>query len=242
MSEKTAVARLRREYLGIQSQKIPHVVARPTENDLLVWHYVLHDLAAETPYAGGVYWGKVIFPKEYPLKPPSIKMLTPSGRFATDTRLCLSMSDFHPETWNPAWRMESILVGLVSFMLDPAEPPTTGGVSASADTRRHFAKASFDFNRGHTEFRELFPEFCDESKRNSSGAFCLEKPSNVAVDRRGDGAVPGDQANGTAAERKIETRQGNGEQGGFSPLWLLSVVVLLVACVSFMARPGNERT
>ena len=26
-------------------------------------------------------------------------MLTPSGRFETGTRLCLSMSDFHPETW-----------------------------------------------------------------------------------------------------------------------------------------------
>lgn len=33
---------------------------------------------------------------EYPFKPPAIMMLTPSGRFATGTRLCLSMSDFHP--------------------------------------------------------------------------------------------------------------------------------------------------
>ena len=30
-------------------------------------------------------------------------MLTPNGRFKTGIRLCLSMSDYHPETWNPLW-------------------------------------------------------------------------------------------------------------------------------------------
>jgi len=49
-----------------------------------------------TPYEGGVYHGKLLFPKEYPLKPPGVMMLTPSGRFQPNRRLCLSMSDFHP--------------------------------------------------------------------------------------------------------------------------------------------------
>ena len=33
--------------------------------------------------------GKVVFPSQYPYKPPSILMLTPNGRFATNTKLCL---------------------------------------------------------------------------------------------------------------------------------------------------------
>lgn len=33
---------------------------------------------------------------QYPYKPPSIQMFTPSGRFQTNTKLCLSMTDFHP--------------------------------------------------------------------------------------------------------------------------------------------------
>jgi ubiquitin-protein ligase len=60
-----------------------------------------HTGAKGSPYEGGYYHGKLKFPPEYPLKPPSILMLTPSGRFKPNTRLCLSMSDFHPETWNP---------------------------------------------------------------------------------------------------------------------------------------------
>ena len=114
MSEKIALSRLRREHKSILQEAIPNVVARPLENNLLVWHFVLHNLPPETPYAGGVYWGKLVFPQEYPLKPPSIFMMTPSGRFEVNTRLCLSMSDFHPESWNPSWRIESILTGLAS--------------------------------------------------------------------------------------------------------------------------------
>jgi ubiquitin-conjugating enzyme E2 J2 len=55
-------------------------------------------------YLGGWYHGMVIFPKEYPYKPPSIQMITPNGRFKCCTPLCLSMSDFHPESWNPLVR------------------------------------------------------------------------------------------------------------------------------------------
>mmetsp|Transcript_90484 Transcript_90484/g.194120 ORF Transcript_90484/g.194120 Transcript_90484/m.194120 type:complete len:243 (-) Transcript_90484:154-882(-) len=180
MGERAALTRLRREYSHILNEKIPHIVAKPTEKNMLIWHYVLHDLPVETPYSGGVYWGRLVFPKEYPLKPPAIYMNTPSGRFEVNTRLCLSMSDFHPESWNPSWRIESILLGLVSFMLDAAEPRTTGGVHTSAVKRREYAKASFDHNKGSAEFRELFPEFCDEAKRQPSGGYFLGPPPQAA--------------------------------------------------------------
>mmetsp|Transcript_69928 Transcript_69928/g.130683 ORF Transcript_69928/g.130683 Transcript_69928/m.130683 type:complete len:237 (-) Transcript_69928:48-758(-) len=179
MAEKQALTRLRREYAGIQAETIPHVVAKPTESNLLIWHFVLHDLPVETPYAGGVYWGRLVFPKEYPLKPPSIYMMTPSGRFEVNTRLCLSMSDFHPESWNPSWRIESILIGLVSFMLDPAEPRTTGGRHESTLKRKELARLSFKHNCCQSDFRDLFPEFTDESKvQASTGLFFLNEPSS----------------------------------------------------------------
>lgn len=59
-----------------------------------------------------------MFPREFPFKPPSIYMITPNGRFKTNTRLCLSISDFHPDTWNPAWSVATILTGLLSFMVN----------------------------------------------------------------------------------------------------------------------------
>ena len=38
-------------------------------------------------------------------------------RFKTDTRLCLSISDYHPDTWNPAWSVSTILTGGKSLLL-----------------------------------------------------------------------------------------------------------------------------
>lgn len=69
------------------------------------------------PLPGGYYHGKLCFPKDYPFKPPRIIMITPNGRFQINTRLCLSISDFHPDTWNPAWSVATILTGLLSFMV-----------------------------------------------------------------------------------------------------------------------------
>ena len=69
---------------------------------------------------------QLIFPAEFPFKPPSIYMTTPNGRFKTHTRLCLSISDYHPDTWNPGWSVGTILIGLLSFMLERS--PTLGSI------------------------------------------------------------------------------------------------------------------
>ena len=75
-----------------------------------------------------------MFPPEYPFAPPAIRMHTPSGRFQPSTRLCLSISDFHPKSFNPAWEVSTILIGLMSFMT--SDEMTTGSVHATDAERR----------------------------------------------------------------------------------------------------------
>ena len=157
MVERQAISRLNREFVLLQQANCTQFVASPSENDTLVWHYCIFNLPKDTPYHGGQYHGKLVFPREYPLRPPSIMMLTPSGRFEVNKRLCLSMSDFHPETWNPSWRVETILLGLVSFMCDESDPATAGGIRAPASARRNDALLSFFRNRRNREFCSLFP-------------------------------------------------------------------------------------
>lgn len=136
----------------------PKIVAVPNESNILEWHYVIEG-SRGTPYEGGYYHGKLIFPKEYPLKPPSVMMLTPSGRFHPNRRLCLSMSDFHPESWNPMWSVSTILTGLYSFMVETA--PTLGSVETSLGQKRKFALHSLDSNVRDPMFCKLFPEYVE---------------------------------------------------------------------------------
>ncbi|XP_050733901.1 ubiquitin-conjugating enzyme E2 J2-like [Eriocheir sinensis] len=151
----TASARLRADYMRIKRDPVPYVTAEPLPSNILEWHYVVEG-PEESPYAGGYYHGKLVFPMEYPFRPPSIYMLSPSGRFKTNTRLCLSISDFHPDTWNPAWSVATILTGLLSFMLE--QSPTFGSIETSDYEKRHLAQQSLSFNLKNKTFTELFPE------------------------------------------------------------------------------------
>ncbi len=116
----------------------------------------------DSPYAGGYYHGILIFTQQYPFKPPSIFMYTPNGRFETRRRLCLSISDYHPEEWNPAWGVSSILTGLLSFMLEKSK--ALGTIETLHREKVKFAKQSLEFNLKDELFCSLFPDVCDEMK------------------------------------------------------------------------------
>ncbi len=119
------------------------------------WHLLMEG-CPDTPYEGGWYVAKLKFPAEYPFKPPAIFMCTPSGRFATGTRLCLSMSDFHPESWNPGWSVATVAKGLLSFMCE--EAVTTGAVVTTRTEKERLAKDSVAWNKTHGGFKTMFPE------------------------------------------------------------------------------------
>ena len=91
MVERQAITRLRREMVLLEQTDCAQFRAAPQDNDMLTWHFVLFNLPPSSPYFGGQYHGKLVFPREYPLKPPAIYMITPSGRFEVNTRLCFSM-------------------------------------------------------------------------------------------------------------------------------------------------------
>jgi len=155
MATKGAYKRLTKEYINIQKSPPAYLFARPLESNILEWHYVLKG-PPETPYFGGEYHGKLVFPSDYPFKPPSIRMITPNGRFQVDTRLCLSMSDFHPGTWNPSWSVSTILNGLLSFMSQ--DESTTGSITTTSYDKALLAHRSHSFNMTNPKFKDIFPE------------------------------------------------------------------------------------
>ena len=143
MANALSAKRLRKEYIHLKKKPVDFIIAEPLPTNILEWHYVVEG-PSDSPFAGGFYHGVLKFPKEYPYKPPSIIMCTPNGRFHTNKRICLSMSDFHPESWNPMWSVGSILAGLLSFMLENGQ--TYGSISTSSYQKRTLAANSLDYN------------------------------------------------------------------------------------------------
>lgn len=85
-----STTRLRREYKELQKNPLQNIRTAPKETNILEWHYVIVG-QENTSYNGGYYHGTVVFPSEYPYKPPTIRMMTPSGRF----KVCFVLNLFY---------------------------------------------------------------------------------------------------------------------------------------------------
>ena len=72
------------------------------------------------------------------------------------------MSSFHPETWNPAWSVSTILTALLSFMLE--KTPTQGSLETTEAEKRLLAEQSVSFNLENKIFKELFPDLVEKLK------------------------------------------------------------------------------
>tara|TARA_R110002003_G_scaffold283_2_gene18256 strand:- start:152 stop:991 length:840 start_codon:yes stop_codon:yes gene_type:complete len=119
----------------------PDYHAEPQETNLFEWHFTLRGPPAPSAYAGGIYHGRIILPPQYPLRPPSFRFLTPTGRFEVNREICLSISGHHEETWQPAWGVRTALVAIRSFM-DTDAKGQLGGIECSKEAREKMAKES----------------------------------------------------------------------------------------------------
>uniref|UniRef100_F1L9T2 Ubiquitin-conjugating enzyme E2 J1 n=1 Tax=Ascaris suum TaxID=6253 RepID=F1L9T2_ASCSU len=89
--------------------------AQPLKDNLFEWHFTVRG-PADTDFDGGIYHGRILLPVDYPMKPPSVILLTPNGRFQLNQKICLSISGHHPESWQPSWSIRTALLALIGFM------------------------------------------------------------------------------------------------------------------------------
>lgn len=150
------------------SSPSPHFCAHPvSDSNLFDWHFTIAGPPAPSPYAGGIYHGRIVLPPQYPLRPPSFRFLTPSGRFEVNREICLSISGHHEETWQPAWGIRTALLAIRSFM-DAEVKGQVGGMEAREEVRREFAAKSRHWRcevcggKTNGEILEAWREVCRE--------------------------------------------------------------------------------
>ncbi|KAG9962478.1 UBC-like protein, partial [Aureobasidium melanogenum] len=141
----TTIKRILKEAAEITTNPTPDLHAAPLEENLFEWHFTIRGPPEPSPFAGGVYHGRIILPPAYPLRPPSFRFLTPSGRFEPNREICLSISGHHEETWQPAWGIRTALVAIRSFM-DTDAGGQVGGMSAPDNVRKQLAEKSREYS------------------------------------------------------------------------------------------------
>ncbi|CAN1281534.1 Ubiquitin-conjugating enzyme E2 32 [Linum perenne] len=125
-----AVKRILQEVKEMQSNPSDDFMSLPLEENIFEWQFAIRG-PSDTEFEGGIYHGRIQLPAEYPFKPPSFMLLTPNGRFETQTKVCLSISNHHPEHWQPSWSVRTALVALIAFM-----PTNPNGALGSLDYKK----------------------------------------------------------------------------------------------------------
>ncbi|XP_045150437.1 ubiquitin-conjugating enzyme E2 J1 isoform X2 [Echinops telfairi] len=138
----SAVKRLMKEAAELKDPT-DHYHAQPLEDNLFEWHFTVRG-PPDSDFDGGVYHGRIVLPPEYPMKPPSIILLTANGRFEVGKKICLSISGHHPETWQPSWSIRTALLAIIGFMPTKGEG-AIGSLDYTPEERRALAKKSQDF-------------------------------------------------------------------------------------------------
>jgi ubiquitin-conjugating enzyme E2 D/E len=109
--------RIQNEYNEIKSNNIGNISAGPRANDLTIWDATIIG-PSETPYEGGLFNMEILFPQDYPYKPPKIKFLTKiyHPNISEQGSICL---DILKDQWSPALTINKVLLSICSLLSDP---------------------------------------------------------------------------------------------------------------------------
>ncbi|KAJ9699777.1 hypothetical protein PVL29_005579 [Vitis rotundifolia] len=175
------VKRILQEVKEMQSNPSDDFMSLPLEENIFEWQFAIRG-PSDTEFEGGIYHGRIQLPAEYPFQPPSFTLLTPNGRFETQTKICLSISNHHPEHWQPSWSVRTALVALIAFM-----PTSPNGALGSLDYKKEERRALAMKSReaapkfGTPERQKLIDEAPEEPSTNREGEGQTNPPNGIAI-------------------------------------------------------------
>lgn len=164
--------------------------AAPLEDDIFEWHCTMRG-SPGTEYEGGLYHFRIQLPSEYPFRPPSIMMLTPNGRFELNTKICISFTNYHEESWQPAWGVRTAIIALQGFFPLKGEAAVgVGAMECSTAERRRLASLSRSWAcpRCEKPNHELLPDLApvEEKPSGEASANDTTSPSPDASEKRNE--------------------------------------------------------
>lgn len=168
--------RLKGELKNLEKDREAFYQVIQDETDNLKFYFMLKG-DDTSDYKNGYYIGQIILPADYPKTPGDFYILTPNGRFTINSKICLTNSGYHKESWSPIWNIKNMVIGFVSIFLDDS----TRGIShirASKVERKEFAKNSQQYNI--EKYRDLCIKFDQFVK--SDGTFRTETETNEFIE------------------------------------------------------------
>jgi len=113
----STIGRIKAELEGLVKDPPCNCSAGPIQDDIMQWEATLMGPTASV-YEGGVFKLNIIFPADYPFKPPKVKFETPiyHPNINASGGICL---DILKDNWSPALTISKVLLSICSLLDDP---------------------------------------------------------------------------------------------------------------------------
>ena len=112
-----ALKRIQKEIKDFDKDPPTGCSAGPVAEDVFHWNAMIQG-PPDSPYAGGMFTLEVIFPNDYPFKPPKVKFITRvyHPNVNNNGAICL---DILKDQWSPALTISKVLLSITSLLTDP---------------------------------------------------------------------------------------------------------------------------
>merc|ERR1739844_339280 len=121
------------------------------EANILVWKGLI--MPDKPPFNKGAFTIEIVFPAEYPFKPPKITFKTKIYHPNIDEKGQVCLPIISPENWKPATKTDQVIQALVALVHDPEpEHPLRG------DLAEEYSKDRSKFMKRAEEHTKKFAE------------------------------------------------------------------------------------
>jgi len=112
-----SLRRIQKELTDLQRDPPSNCSAGPIGDDMFRWEGVILG-PADSPYSGGVFKLEILFPVDYPFKPPKLQFTTKiyHPNINAAGLICL---DILKQQWSPALTISKVLLSVTSLLTDP---------------------------------------------------------------------------------------------------------------------------
>lgn len=121
------------------------------EDNTSQWYILLSGFDGdEGEFTGGEYLVRVVLPSDFPYNPPQFFFMTEQGLYGVETKVCISIGEFHKDQYRAALGVNGFCQQLVSGLIGWRD--MGGGINilkTSAEQKKTLAARSREFNRTH---------------------------------------------------------------------------------------------
>lgn len=112
-----ALRRIQKELQDLQRDPPANCSAGPIGEDMFKWEGMIIG-PNDSPYQGGVFKLEILFPVDYPFKPPKVQFTTKiyHPNINAAGLICL---DILKQQWSPALTISKVLLSVTSLLTDP---------------------------------------------------------------------------------------------------------------------------